>query len=302
MTQDTTPTKPLEVSPRDYHTRLTCNRANIFDHNSFLSKSVIWELNESSLYRWRHNPKDQAEVAAKIAVQDGTIIDCLITTPEEIDDITAVHDYPDFRSKEAREFRDDALAAGRVPVSREKMGDYNKAARMFFTHPTVGPIVKASRKQVICIGTVCEIQSKCLVDIDGGESRILWDIKRTARLSRDNLEKTIADFGYYIQAAWYLHLWNQQHPDRPKDRFGFLWQCSEPPYEIVATELPSFDIEAGRDWVRYHCEKLKTATETGHWPGIFGDQITMLGRPGYAAMKDEFLYDEPVAAPAILPV
>jgi len=290
-------TTPLEVSPRDYHTRLQCNRENIFDPDSFLSKSVIWELQDSSLYRWRFAPKDQSKVAEKKCVQDGSIIDTLITTPDELDEVAAVHSFESFRSKEAREFRDEAIAEGRVPNHEKDLGEARKAARAYFTDPVIGPIVKDARKQVVCIGEVCEIQSKCLIDIAPDDGPVLWDIKRTARLNKSALEKTLATFGYHVQAAWYLHLWNQQHPDRPKDRFGFLWQLSEPPYELVATELPAFDIAAGEDWIRYQCERLKTATEKNLWPGLFDDQITMLGRPAWAGMKDEEMIEEPVLAP-----
>lgn len=72
----------LEISPRDYHSKLTCNRANIHAADSFLSKSVLWELYKGSLWRWRFHPREKKQTAA---MKWGSLVDCIATTPELVD-------------------------------------------------------------------------------------------------------------------------------------------------------------------------------------------------------------------------
>jgi len=89
----------FEISPRDYHSKLTCNRANIHAADSFLSKSVLWELDSRSLWKWRYHPRKMEPTAA---MQWGSLVDCLATTPELLSESIAISPYDSYRTKEAR--------------------------------------------------------------------------------------------------------------------------------------------------------------------------------------------------------
>lgn len=144
-------TEALEVSPRDYHKKLTLNREDIFDPESWLSTSTLKELRNCSLYRWRFAPKTFNGSAAS---DWGNVIDCLITTPDEINDVVHVGDVDDsppmkpshidseswkeiiddhldesrepsfvvlpfdsFKTKDARAARDEAISNGLTPIT-----------------------------------------------------------------------------------------------------------------------------------------------------------------------------------------
>jgi hypothetical protein len=131
------------------------------------------------------------------------------------------------------------------------------------------------------------------------KSKCLYDLKTTGKLTVKGIESAISDFGYHVQAALYLKLWNACNPDDQRDRFRFIWQSSEPPYEVAVTELPTADIEAGGDWAAYQIDRLKKATETNHWPNMFDGKVAMLGRPAYAMHQDEAEMDGVTTAPTV---
>jgi hypothetical protein len=73
--------------------KLRVNRANVFAPESFLSKSVLWELDASSLYKWRYHTEVKKITEA---MRWGSLIDCMTTTPElfEAEYMVAPQDAP----------------------------------------------------------------------------------------------------------------------------------------------------------------------------------------------------------------
>jgi len=207
-------TKPLEISPNEYHSRLKVNRANIFDADSYLSKSVIWELKQASLYRCENAQKQV------------------------------------------------------VLLNKVKLPGYD------------------------------EINLKALVDLAPTSGSYLVDIKTTNTVTPLALSKKTAELGYHAQAGIYLKLWNLCFPDDQRDRFIFIWQCSEPPYEVCVSELPAADIYAGEEWIAFQLERLANATKTNTWPDPFLNQVAVIGRPEWAGYQDEEEYDGIIPAPA----
>jgi len=286
----------LEVSPREYHSRLTLDRANILSPDSWLSKSRLCELRGSSLYKWRYYPR---EMKPSAAMAWGSLIDCFITTPEEVDSTVVYNPFPDFRTKAAQELRDNALADGKIVVSAKEKEQVEIAVEKVLKHPIAGEVVRNSRKQVFLLNKIKTVQFKSLVDLAPVNEPCLYDFKTTANLSQKGIAKSIDDFQYHVQAALYLKMWNLCHPDDQRQRFRFIWQSSEAPYEIAITELPAFDIEAGEQWAADQIDRLLLATKRNWWPGLFDGKVAMIGRPGYCAYQDEEEMTGPVMAPEI---
>lgn len=293
-------TTPLEISPADYHSRLQVNRADIFDSDSYLSKSVLWELKKSSLWRWRNAP---STFKGSAAADWGSVVDCLTTTPDEIDDLVALSPYDSFRTNESKEWRAEQVAAGKIVMSGKQMREAETAAERLRDHHIAAGLVQNSRKQVVLLNKVKladypEVNLKALVDLAPMTGPYLVDIKTTNTLTPRALSNKIADMGYGAQAGLYLKLWNLCHPDDQRDRFAFIWQCSEPPYEVCVSELPAADINAGEEWIAHQIERLASATVSNEWTDPLEDKIAVIGRPEWAGFQDEEEYDGVIAAPA----
>jgi hypothetical protein len=209
-----------EVSPIDYHARLTLDRANVFSPDSWMSKTRLWELNGSSLWRWRYSPDNSAPTGA---MSWGSLVDVLLLTPEEQGKAIVVNPYADFRTKAAQELRDTARAAGRIVVSQDDIARANSAVEAIRRHPIAGPVIAKSRTQVVLLNKIKGVQCKALLDLVP-PGPCLYDLKTTSDLTPRGISKAIHQFGYHVQAAWYLKLWNLCHPDDQRKRFRFIWQ------------------------------------------------------------------------------
>jgi PDDEXK-like domain of unknown function (DUF3799) len=286
----------LEVSPRDYHTRLQLDRSNIFSPDSWLSKSRLWELRNCSLYKWRYYSK---EFTPSDAMRWGSMIDCYITTPDEVVQTIIYNPFPDFRTKAAQELRDTAIANGQIVASAAEREQVELAVSILRNHRIAGPIIANAYKQVVLLNQIKGINVKSLVDLVPTDSDCLYDLKTTAKLSIKGIANSINDFGYHVQAAIYLKLWNLGNPDDPRSRFRYIWQDSSAPYEVVVTEIPTADIEAGGEWAAHQIGRLIKATKDNHWPNIVGDKVAMIGRPAYAMYQDEEDIEGVTSAPEL---
>ena len=287
----------LEVSPRDYHAKLTLDRSNVFNPDSWLSKSRLWELRSCSLWKWRFAPRDFAPTSA---MTWGSLIDCHLTTPELVAETVIYNPYPDFRTKAAQELRDTATAQGKIIVSAEMAASVKTAVDRVKADPIAGKVFDASRKQLVLLNQIRGINFKALVDLAPEDEPCLYDFKTTSDFSPRGIAKSIDSFGYHVQAALYLKLWNLCHPDDQRNRFRFIWQDSSAPYEVAVTELPAFDISAGDEWAANQIDRIITATKSGYWPGITSGKVAMIGRPGYAAYQDEEELDGITDAPEMV--
>ena len=275
-----------EVSSADYHTLLKCNRADIFAPESYLSKSVLWELNSSSLFKWRFHPR---EFSPTPAMQWGSLVDCLTTTPELVEEEIRISPFLSYRTKEAKEWRDEQLAVGKTIITQQQFDEGIKASEMLMqTNVQSAEIFDGSLKQVIIGAKVSGVQFKGLVDLAPIGKDYLVDLKTTGMdFTLEGFSKAIAKFGYHVQAGLYLALWNSTHPEDTRQRFKIIWQSSQPPYEVCVTELHRDEIAAGLKTALRLLGKLKHAAQEDHWPMLAENETPILNRPVWAAMQDE---------------
>ncbi len=274
----------FEISPRDYHTKLRCNRANVLAEDSYLSKSVLWELDSSSLYKWRFH---QPERKITPAMQWGSLIDCLTTTPELAETDLALSPFDSFRTKEAKEWKAEQEAAHKIIVDTDMLNEAKAAVKMLTeTCKASADIFAKSKSQVIVAGRVLEAKVKGLVDLAPQGEDFLADLKTVSAFSLEGFAKQTANFGYHMQAGIYLNLWNAMFPNDQRTRWKFIWQDSVAPYEACVTELAPQDIEAGWAYASTLIQRILDATAANKWPIAFENE-TITTRPTWAVMQEE---------------
>lgn len=276
----------FEIKPADYHAKLKCNRENIHAPDSFLSKSVLWELDKRSLWKWRYHP---VKIEPTPAMQWGSLVDCLATTPELLDESIAINPHDSYRTKEARQWRDEQIAAKRIIATNDELDLAKQAAAMLTeTCKESANIFAKSKSQVIIAGRVLDVKFKGLVDLAPQGEDFLADLKTTSEFNEEGFSKTVARFGYHVQAGIYLNLWNAMFPDDQRTRFKFVWQESDPPFETCVTELSPPDIEAGWLYASTLIQRLIDATAANKWPMAFEGQNIITTRPTWASIQEEY--------------
>ena len=248
-----------------------------------VSKSTLWKFakNPAKWFKTRH---EKLEPTASMVW--GSLVDCLVLQPHELAECFAVSSFADFRTKEAQAWRDSQT----VPViTLAQVEEAKKAAELIRAHHFAGAMLDGSTCQVSALSEGLDPETgerftgKCRVDIVPGASGAfgdwLIDLKTTQSIAK--LPSTIADFGYHVQAAWYLDMFNAASGE-DRTRWGFIFQESEAPYEIAVVELDPEDIAAGRKWYLRALSQWCQSHKTGNFPSPWDDEIKVVSLPGWA--------------------
>lgn len=201
------------------------------------------------------------------------------------------------RSKEARAFVADCRARGVTPLKEVEVEAIEAIAEKTKRRlSAMGISLDPMRSEIAAIAQVDGIWCRCMVDNAPVDPRLpLYDLKTMAgSVHPDALAKTVADYGYDVQAAHYLRTWREATGEDRKFRFIFVEK--NPPFEVGVVELYADD--AGRpasdyqpdeamtgDWFSDAEQKMARARrqwraclDSGVWPG-YPARVAQIGAP-----------------------
>jgi hypothetical protein len=251
-----------------------------------VSKSLLWRF-AANPHKWRFGPA----TLQTTSMAWGSLVDCLTLTPSAFDRDFVISPYDEYRTNEAKAWRD---AQTKTVVKQAEYDEALKASEAIWNHSIAAGVLENSTRQASVIADAVEpvtgeaFRAKCRLDIvPDAKSEYqdwLFDLKTSQSLHK--IESTIADFGYHVQAAFYLDLYNSKAADK-RSRWGFIWQESEDPYEVAVVELAQPDIHAGREWYQRALAIWCRCERDQSWPSPWEDEIKVVSRPAWARKGDE---------------
>jgi exodeoxyribonuclease VIII len=120
---------------------------------------------------------------------------------------------------------------------------------------------------------------KCKVRIDRltADGGAIIDCKKCqpGHADQESFSKSVANYGYHIQAAFYARMVKQVFGDYPL----FSWMIIEdkPPHCVNVIDASNFDLQAGRWEVQRVLEQWKQSTKSGVYHGVLREQCTVAG-------------------------
>lgn len=112
------------------------------------------------------------------------------------------------------------------------------------------------------------------------DTLVVVDLKTTSDPTDRAFSRSLIDYGYHRQAAWYLDL--VAGPDVPVDElppFVFICVRNEPPYECRVWELASSAIALGREKNREALIDLAKRLASDNWRGPQFNTIPLIDLP-----------------------
>lgn len=203
-------------------------------------------------------------------------------------------DAPDWRSSAARAARDEARAAGRVPIlpadharvcrMAEALRQHPVAARLL--HPTVGePEVSLFyRDDEYGVDRRGRVDWLRPADADG--RLILVDYKTCQSAAPEAIARAVASFGYHQQAAWYRDLVIGLGLARTAP-FVFVFQETSPPHLVNVVELDADALLIGADRNARALQTYVECRDSGVWPGYGDDRVNLVSLPRWALYAHE---------------
>ncbi|MER7115520.1 PD-(D/E)XK nuclease-like domain-containing protein [Saccharomonospora azurea] len=201
----------------------------------------------------------------------------------------------DRRKKAVQQEEAEAWAAGRLPVLRKEYEQIKAMADKLRQHPLAGILLDPdggrAEQTIIWSSTVegvsgdVEVMRRArldwLPDRDPDFRTILVDYKTTTNASPKAISKTIAEYGYHQQAAWYIDAVKAVGAAEDDATLAFVFQEKRAPYLVTVAEIHPADLAYARRLNRQALETYARCTETGYWPG-YPEQVVEVRLPRYS--------------------
>jgi exodeoxyribonuclease VIII len=248
-----------------------------------ISKSGLDLIHRApALYRYRRaNPTPQTP-----AMRWGTLVHTAILEPETMADRCVVlpDDAPNKPTKKQRDAKKpspETIAAikwwdafndsvnGREIVSSEEVDALNQMHASVIADPVAGPIlakIAHVERSIFWTDSDTGLDCRCRPDaiLDNG---YILDVKTTQDASADSFSKSIANWRYHVQAAFYSDGYEQEFGEPPKG-FAFLAIEKEPPYLCAVYLIDYKAVLRGRSEYQADLRTLRKCIDTDTWPGL----------------------------------
>lgn len=210
-----------------------------------------------------------------------------------------VTEYDDWRTKNAREERDEIRAAGAVPLLLHEGEQVTAMANAIRQHPHAGPLFAPGTgiPERSIYWTHPETGVRVRVRPDWltvrPETTLVIDLKTAADASPDGFSKAIESYSYHQQGALYLDGVEAAGLAPEGARFLFVVQSKKAPYLVTVRELSDQDQDIGRARNEKALRIYADCAANGTWPDWTGPvpTIPQIGMPTWATLRqaEEYL-------------
>lgn len=245
-----------------------------------VSKSMLWRFNESP-YKWRFG----SPAKPSAAMDFGSLVHDLTLSASLVNDLYAVNtEFDDFRTKAAREWRDEQAANGKTVVTKKDM-DIAMEISDLIEFELTGAFVDMSY-EVAAYGAIGNTTVKGMIDIIPKESNMIVDLKTIDSIkSERNLNNVIWERGYHWQAALYLDLYTAATGEN-REQFQFIFIETSRPFEVVWVDMPKDLIDLGRAGYMNAIAKWQKCLATNVWPGTIPAGRITASTPKWATINE----------------
>jgi hypothetical protein len=205
-----------------------------------------------------------------------------------------VLDFPDMRTKAAREARDQARAAGQIVLSAADMAKVNGMAEAVLAHPVARALFEQdgnSEASVFATDPTTGMNVRARFDFLPSlnlPNPIAVDLKTTAKsASKEGFARSVLSFNYDVQETHYDD--TLRFATGAEVPFVFVVVEAEAPHLVAIHQLDTQWREMGHEKARRAREILAECTESGVFPG-YPESVNLLSPPVYAVYSHEEKY------------
>lgn len=198
------------------------------------------------------------------AMTNGTLVDSLLLGG---DTEVVESPYDEYRTNEAKAWRDATVAAGKLPVRAKEYGYAKRAVTAIEAGLAAKGILLDGDNQVTAVweeqGVLCRGRFDHLKLADG----IIYDLKTTENAHPSAVARSMASYGYAVQHAAYVRAVETLRPDLAgRVRMLFLFVETEPPYATLLAHPDGTMRALGEFGWRKAVTTWGACLKAGKWP------------------------------------
>ncbi|MGI9492138.1 MAG: PD-(D/E)XK nuclease-like domain-containing protein [Geminicoccaceae bacterium] len=211
----------------------------------------------------------------------------------------AVSPYDEYRTNEAKAWRDEQVEAGLVPIKRKEFDIAQEMAdrllEQISNHEIGNVFDRPGRAEVATIWQDDGVWCRALMDWLPEDVTAIYDLKSSESASTDAFQRVAFAHGYHLQAHWYArgvaaamsHRHKLDHDlDPALIPFRFIVQESSPPHFVNVIEMSGEALFMAEEQIEKALRIWKQCTKSGKWPG-YGHKVREIDPPGYMISRWE---------------
>ncbi|MCX5365868.1 PD-(D/E)XK nuclease-like domain-containing protein [Streptomyces sp. NBC_00124] len=214
-------------------------------------------------------------------------------------DIVEITGFSDYKKADARALRDEAYAAGKVPLLSKEKKQVDEMAAAIRRHKDAGPLFAPGmgipERSIYwtdpATGVRCRVRPDWL--IIRPDLTVVVDLKTTTDANPEACSKAIETYSYHQQGALYVDGVQAAGLAPEGARFFYVFQSKKAPYLITVRELSDQDQDIGRARNERALRIYAECLANDEWPDWTGpvDTIPQIGLPTWATLRqaEEFL-------------
>lgn len=249
-----------------------------------ISKSGLDLIARSPLHYWSKYLDPQREQHEPTpAMMLGTAIHSAVLEPELFASDYLVMPKFDRRTKDGKADFEAfmAEAEGKTIISADDYAACVDIQRNVRTHPAAQTLMKDGEPELSVFWTDEEtgVLCKCRPDWMNYNLNVIVDVKSTEDASPEGFQRSIAKYGYHVQAAWYLDGFKAATGYAPK-AFVFAAIEKKRPYATAFYYADAEMIELGRILYRERLNTYAECLKRNLWPG-YPQQLQEISLPAW---------------------
>lgn len=264
-----------KIAPEIYHRDPATSRGDIIDSMKAMAYLQYVKATQAA---------DKSK-----AMDFGSAFHTMMLEPELFDTRHVVSKFDNFKTNEAKKWRDETIAEGKTIVTeneRNRLLGMQMSARQ---HPAYKAIMKNARREITAVarheGTGLLLRARFDI-LPAGNA--LVDFKSTIDASPDGFGKQVWNLGYGHQAAHYTDVHNGATTERKKEEFQYFAVENEPPYLCAVYCVPALLVEYCRKINNAQYYKIAACQKSGVWPGYQPNDEGEFNLPGWAMKEIEY--------------
>jgi exodeoxyribonuclease VIII len=279
-------------APLDYQPHWVENLPNedYRGRKDHLSNSMLQDAVDSlAHFHWYNclgNPRAESK-----PLQLGTIVHAAILEHERYANCMIVQPEFNMRTNQGKEdcaAWKKALKPEWIPVTEEQREIVMRILDNVNKHRQLLPMLEASKKEISGFfrephfGFACKIRPDMIIPGD----RLVLDVKSTSDGSRGAFSRSVLNYRYYFQAAFYL-MGASQIEAVPFENFFWVAAETKPPYLVEVYPADLGWIGCGDADVIRTLSKIDRAIKTNRWTS-YQEEPTPLSPPNWFIQKPEY--------------
>jgi len=261
---------PLDIG--DYH------------RHSAVSKSHLDQIARSPLHYWaRYLDPNRVDPEPTPAMAIGSALHTHVLELDTWEDrYVMMPDGIDRRTKQGKlEWEAFSVAStGRTVLSKADGQLIMRMGQAIYGHPAAAFLLQRpgqAEQTYLWTDEATGLECKCRPDWMTTDGQLIVDLKTTEDASPAGFRKSVANFRYHVQAAWYLDGLERATGKRP-EQFIFVCVEKKPPHAVAVYAASAEMVAIGAITAEADLARLALCKEAGDWPG-YSNQIEVIDLP-----------------------